>query len=264
MIFKSLLHQVRSSNIPDSPMGVTGKSAANPCSPPNLGRALTVARAVSATSTHAPMNTQPFRVLLATTTVAVFALAAFARPPAAAPAGSPASMHAPSWPAAPAAHSATRADVVPPTRSAAPAASTGVAVSSSAREIGAQASGAHTAGTPVDHLALVENVRHASFTTRETVAAEISTRLESDQLRLAFLQRRAEKPDDPSRAALARALRDVRAAEKDLRASLRAATKEANESNWGAVQSALARDYSTYARTVIAAEAAAGDSKPGH
>lgn len=210
------------------------------------------------------MNTTLLRSLLTTVTASVFALTASARPPSSAPAfAAPAApMRAPfasSLPPAATTHAAMSAQANAPSAHA--NASTGAAVSASAREIGATVRADQSAGTPMETRALVENIHRATFATRETVAAEISSRLAENDARLQALQARVEQAESPSRAALARALHDVRAAEKELRSSLRAATKETDESRWGAVQSALARDYSTYARTVIAAEAAA-ESKP--
>jgi hypothetical protein len=114
-----------------------------------------------------------------------------------------------------------------------------------------------TASTVLNPAATVQSIREAAFASRNALATEIGSRLDASQRAIAALEARAAQTADRSRSALARALGEVRAREKDLRASLRDTVKTTRESTWGDVQSALASTYGTYAQAVADAEAAA-------
>lgn len=103
----------------------------------------------------------------------------------------------------------------------------------------------------------VKAIHEATFATRDGVTADVQARLDASAKLVAELRLRAEAAGDKSRAAFAKALVEVRKQEKELRASLRAATKAEGESTWGEVQSELAKSYGAYAEAVAHAEVAA-------
>ncbi len=115
------------------------------------------------------------------------------------------------------------------------------------------------ASVALDATDTVKTIREAAFAQRERVNADIQARLDASATLVADLQARAEASGEKSRAALAKALVEVRQHEKELRASLRDSTKATKESSWGEIQSALAQNYGAYAQAVIQAEAAVQD-----
>jgi len=102
----------------------------------------------------------------------------------------------------------------------------------------------------------VKTIHAAAFAERDKMTAEVQARLDASTSLIAELRLRAEAAGDKSRAAFAKALVEIRKSEKQVRADLRAATKEAGESTWGSVQSELAKSYGAYARAVADAEVA--------
>lgn len=100
-------------------------------------------------------------------------------------------------------------------------------------------------------------IEHATVANRETVAADVQAQIDTSRGALKALEARADEAGAQSRAEFAKAAQAVRATEKQLRSSLKALVK-ANGDNWGHVQSAVARDFTTYAEAMAAAEAAAG------
>lgn len=103
----------------------------------------------------------------------------------------------------------------------------------------------------------VKAIHEASFAARGEVTAEVQSRLDASDKLVAKLHDQADASGDKSRAAFAKALVEVRKQEKEVRASLRAATKAADETTWGKVQSELAANYGTYAKAVADAEVSA-------
>lgn len=110
---------------------------------------------------------------------------------------------------------------------------------------------------PVDTLRAIQST---AFAARATLSAEVEARLEAGNQAIARFQARAEQAGERARDDFGRAMREVRAREKELRASLKAAVQATKESTWGEVQATLARDYSAYAEAVAHAEASAGGS----
>ncbi|MBX3737616.1 MAG: hypothetical protein KF715_13045 [Candidatus Didemnitutus sp.] len=103
-------------------------------------------------------------------------------------------------------------------------------------------------------------IQQATFESRKQLSADLEAKIEASEKALANLKTRANNANDRARDDLARALREVRAKEKELRSSLRTAAKTTRESTWGDVQAQLAHDYSAYANAVIAAGAVVDDS----
>lgn len=113
------------------------------------------------------------------------------------------------------------------------------------------------ASVTVNTADTVALIKQSAFSIRDSVTAEVQTRVDASARVVADLEARAEQGGEKSRAAMAKALVDVRAREKALRASLRDAAKTSKESSWGEIQSVLAKDYGAYAQAVASAEAAA-------
>jgi hypothetical protein len=118
------------------------------------------------------------------------------------------------------------------------------------------------ASVTVNTADTVALIRQTAFTARDTVTAEVQARIDASAKVMAELEAKAARGGEKSRAAMAKALVEVRAREKALRVSLRDATRVAKESSWGEVQSALAKNYGDYAKAVaeaaVAADASAG------
>lgn len=112
----------------------------------------------------------------------------------------------------------------------------------------------------VNTAATTTQIQQATFESRKQLSADIEARIEMSEKALANLMTRANAASDRARDDLARAMRNVHAKEKELRASLRIAVKSAKESTWGEVQAKLAQDYSAYADAVVAASAAVDGS----
>lgn len=169
-----------------------------------------------------------------------------------------------------------RAPVLPPTASATAATATtsavGASVSTANRPAvvgsanasaagqlhgaaGLDVAATHGINATVNTAATTTQIEQATFESRKQLSADIEAKIEASEKALADLKTRADAAGDHARDDLARAMRDVRAKEKELRASLRSSVKSAKESTWGEVQSQLAKDYSAYAQAVIAAGA---------
>lgn len=118
----------------------------------------------------------------------------------------------------------------------------------------------HNATVAVDPAITITEIQGATFSTRKELATGIDSRINASMKAVNELQQRAEAAGDKSRQEFAKALVEVRAREKALRSSLKAATMAKGESTWGEVQSALAKDYSAYAEAVASAETAANSS----
>lgn len=118
----------------------------------------------------------------------------------------------------------------------------------------------HNASVAVNPAGTISEIKGSAFNTRKELAAEIEGRVDASMKAMAALQAKAEAAGDKSRREFAKALVEVRAREKALRASLKATTQAAGESTWGEVQSALAKNYGDYAQAVASAEAAAQGS----
>ena len=182
------------------------------------------------------------------------ASAAVPKAPLVPPAASPASTHA-------AAQSAVAGSIP----ASANAGGGGAASSTAAGHpvgAGASAHAATNGTTQTGSIALnpgqtMLTIRDTTFASRNTLATEIGARVDASNRAVAILEARADAAADHSRSALAKALVEVRAREKDLRTSLRATVKETDESSWGSVQSGLAKTYGDYAKAVADAEAAA-------
>jgi len=184
------------------------------------------------------------------------ASAAVPKAPLVPPAASPASAHA-------AAQSAVAGSI--PAGANANAGVGGAASSTAAgRPVGADASVHAAANGTTQTGSIVLNpgqtmltIRDTTFASRNALATEIGARVDASKRSVESLEAHANAAADHSRSALAKALVEVRAREKDLRASLRETVKATDESNWGAVQSGLAKTYGDYAKAVADAEAAA-------
>jgi hypothetical protein len=100
-------------------------------------------------------------------------------------------------------------------------------------------------------------IEQSTVANRDAVAADVQAQLETSRGAMKTLKARADEAGGQTRAEFAKAAQEVRAAEKELRASLKELVK-ANGDNWGQVQSAVARDFTTYAEAMAEAEAAAG------
>jgi hypothetical protein len=103
----------------------------------------------------------------------------------------------------------------------------------------------------------VDAIHAAKFTDRDQVTTDIKARLDESDKLVADLRLRAAAAGDKSQAAFAKALVEVREQEKQVRISLKAATKAKDEATWGSVQSDLAKSYGAYAHALAEAEVAA-------
>jgi hypothetical protein len=169
---------------------------------------------------------------------------------------------------------AARAPVLPPTASTTAAAASVNAGAKASPGLNSQASMHASAQGQANGLAVatvatdntratlrmdetVKTIHTAAFAEREKMTAEVQARLDASATLVAEMRARAEAGGEKSRAAFAKALVEMRKAEKQVRADLKAATKAAGESTWGSVQSELAKSYGDYAKTVAEAEVAA-------
>ncbi|WP_091059322.1 hypothetical protein [Opitutus sp. GAS368] len=103
----------------------------------------------------------------------------------------------------------------------------------------------------------VEAIHAAKFTDRDQVTTDIKARLDESDKLVADLRLRAAAAGDKSQAAFAKALVEVREQEKQVRISLKAATKAKDAATWGSVQSDLAKSYGAYAHALAEAAVAA-------
>lgn len=180
-----------------------------------------------------------------------------------------------------AAHSAAttaatvRAPVVPPSQAAtATAGSVGASVSASHRPAvvgsanasatgqlhgaaGLNVAATHGINATINTAETTAAIQQTTFGTRNQLSAELQAQIDASAKALLDAKARADAAGDQTRAEFARAMREVRAAEKEFRSALKTAVKTTKESTWGSVQSELAKDYSAYATAVLAAEAAA-------
>ncbi|SDS01780.1 hypothetical protein [Opitutus sp. GAS368] len=113
------------------------------------------------------------------------------------------------------------------------------------------------ASVTVNTADTVAQIQTAAFARRDEVTTEVQARLDASASAMADLEVKTAQAGEKSRAAFAKILVDVRAREKALRTSLRAAAKATKEESWGAIQSELAKNYGAYAEIVARAEASA-------
>lgn len=177
-----------------------------------------------------------------------------------------------------------RAPIVPPAQAATATAGTvGATVSTSATQpptvvgsanasatgqlhgaAGLNVAATHGINATVNTAETTAAIQQTAFAARDQLSADLHAQIDASARALLDAKARADAAGDQTRAEFTRAMREVRAAEKEFRSALKTAVKTTKESTWGEVQSQLARDYSAYAEAVLAAEAAAnGDASVG-
>jgi hypothetical protein len=101
----------------------------------------------------------------------------------------------------------------------------------------------------------VHAIQAQAMDSREQLLAELHTRVDASAKAMASVRKSGAKLDGDAKMKFSAASADVKAREKTLQKSLKAAEK-ADASTWGAARAKLADDFSAYASAVAQAEVA--------
>ncbi len=114
-----------------------------------------------------------------------------------------------------------------------------------------------SAAASLEATRLEPTIRSATFETRDTIVSDIRTRVKQSDATVSQFRRTENQMSTEGRAQFQSAADDVKAREKALMKSLKAAERASN-AEWDAARAQLVSDYDAYAASVARLDAAVG------